>query len=137
MQVMKEPAGKLVKPSTSVLDASPVFSSRTKPRVEEMKEKVEKGTEYGLVHIGHIVQEPLKFQVREEGVCSPGFIAGLRERYDSNAREKERQIQREIAKRDFHHSKSEEAVKDVHERITRHLTITEVQLISTFLFHKF
>ena len=69
----------------------------------------------------------LKCQVREEGVCSPGFIAGLREKYDSNAREKERQIQREIAKRDFHHSKSEEAVKDVHERITRHLTITEVQ----------
>jgi len=101
--VMKESAGKLVKPSTSVLDASPVFSSRTKPRVEEMKEKV-----------------------REESVCSPGFIAGLREKYDSNAREKERQIQREIAKRDFHHSKSEEAVKDVHERITRHLTITEV-----------
>jgi len=101
--VMKEPAGKLVKPSTSVLDASPVFNSRTKPRVEEMKEKV-----------------------REESVCSPGFIAGLREKYDSNAREKERQIQREIAKRDFHHSKSEEAVKDVHERITKHLTITEV-----------
>ena len=59
-------------------------------------------------------------------MCSPGFIAGLREKYDSNAREKERQIQREIAKRDFHHSKSEEAVKDVHERITKHLTITEV-----------
>ena len=98
-----------------------------------MKEKVKKGSEYGLVHIGHIVQEPLKFQVREEGVCSPGFIAGLRERYDSNAREKERQIQREIAKRDFHHSKSEEAVKDVHERITRHLTITEVQLMKYIL----
>ena len=62
-------------------------------------------------------------------MCSPGFIAGLREKYDSNAREKERQIQREIAKRDFHHSKSEEAVKDVHERITKHLTITEVHLI--------
>ena len=59
MQVMKEPAGKLAKPSTSILDASPVFSSRTKPRVEEMKEKVKKGTEYGLVHIGHIVQQPL------------------------------------------------------------------------------
>ena len=56
---MKEPAGKLAKPSTSILDASPVFSSRTKPRVEEMKEKVKKGTEYGLVHIGHIVQQPL------------------------------------------------------------------------------
>ena len=68
----------------------------------------------------------LNCQVREEGVCSPGFIAGLREKYDSNAREKERQIQREIAKRDFHHSKSEEAAKDVHERINRHLTITEV-----------
>jgi len=80
-----------------------VFSSRAKPRVEEVKEKV-----------------------REEGVCSPGFIAGLRERYDSNVREKERQIQREIAKRDFHHSKSEEAAKDVHERITKHLIITEV-----------
>ena len=50
MQVMKEPAGKLAKPSTSILDASPVFSSRTKPRVEEMKEKVKKGTEYGLVY---------------------------------------------------------------------------------------
>ena len=71
--------------------------------------------------------------MREEGVCSPGFIAGLREKYDSNAREKERQIQREIAKRDFHHSKSEEAVKDVHERITKHLTITEVQLLKYFL----
>ena len=68
-----------------------------------------------------LYNNPFQFQVREEGVCSPGFIAGLRERYDSNAREKERQIQREIAKRDFHHSKSEEAVKDVHERITRHL----------------
>ena len=66
-------------------------------------------------------------------MCSPGFIAGLREKYDSNAREKERQIQREIAKRDFHHSKSEEAVKDVHERITRHLTITEVQLMKYIL----
>ena len=82
---------------------------------------------YGKIY--NTVQN-LKFQVREEGVCSPGFIAGLREKYDSNAREKERQIQREIAKRDFHHSKSEEAVKDVHERITKHLTITEVQLFN-------
>lgn len=49
MQVMKESAGKLVKPSTSVLDASPVFSSRTKPRVEEMKEKVKKVTESGFI----------------------------------------------------------------------------------------
>ena len=49
MQVMKEPAGKLVKPSTSVLDASPVFNSRTKPRVEEMKEKVKKVTESGFI----------------------------------------------------------------------------------------
>ena len=40
MQVMKESAAKLAKPSTSVLDASPVFSSRAKPRVEEVKEKV-------------------------------------------------------------------------------------------------
>ena len=119
MQVMKEP-GKLAKPSTSVLDASPVFSSRAKSRVEEVKEKVSAQTSW----------PPFNFdsncQVREEGVCSPGFIAGLREKYDSNAREKERQIQREIAKRDFHHSKSEEAAKDVHERINRHLTITEV-----------
>ena len=48
MQVMKEPAAKLAKPSTSlmssVLDASPVFSSRAKPRVDEVKEKVGKGT---------------------------------------------------------------------------------------------
>ena len=40
MQVMKEPAAKLAKPSTSVLDASPVFSSRAKTRVDEVKEKV-------------------------------------------------------------------------------------------------
>ena len=44
MQVMKEPAAKLAKPSTSVLDASPVFSSRAKTRVDEVKEKVGKGT---------------------------------------------------------------------------------------------
>lgn len=43
LQVMKGP-GKLAKPSTSVLDASPVFSSRAKSRVEEVKEKVKKGT---------------------------------------------------------------------------------------------
>jgi len=93
----------LPKPSTSVLDASPVFSQKAKPRVEEVKEKV-----------------------REEGVCSPGFLAGLRGRYDSNAREKERLIQREIAKRDFHHTKNLEATKDIDERIKKHLSITEV-----------
>ena len=69
-------------------------------------------------------------QVREEGVCSPGFLAGLRGRYDSNAREKERLIQREIAKRDFHHTKNLEATKDIDERIKKHLSITEVQLCS-------
>ena len=36
LQVIKE----LPKPSTSVLDASPVFSQKAKPRVEEVKEKV-------------------------------------------------------------------------------------------------
>ena len=41
---MKEPTAKLAKPSTSVLDASPVFSSRAKPRLEEVKEKVRKRT---------------------------------------------------------------------------------------------
>ena len=30
----------LPKPSTSVLDASPVFSQKAKPRVEEVKEKM-------------------------------------------------------------------------------------------------
>ena len=33
----------LPKPSTSVLDASPVFSQKAKPRVEEVKEKVRNG----------------------------------------------------------------------------------------------
>ena len=100
--LMKEPP-KLAKPSASVLDASPVFSSRAKPRVEEVKQRV-----------------------REESVCSPDFVASLREKYDSSAREKMRQIHKELAKRDFHHSKSEEAAKDVHERINKHLSITEV-----------
>ena len=92
---MKESAGKLVKPSTSVLDASPVFSSRAKPRVEEVKEKVKDGTFAFLTFTSfcNYYGNNLEFQVREEGVCSPGFIAGLRERYDSNAREKEMQIQ--------------------------------------------
>ena len=42
--------------------------------------------------------------------------------------EKERLIQREIAKRDFHHTKNLEATKDIDERIKKHLSITEVQL---------
>ena len=59
MQVMKESAGKLVKPSTSVLDASPVFSSRTKPRVEEMKEKVKKGHNMGSYILDILYNNPL------------------------------------------------------------------------------
>ena len=85
-------------------------------------------TSYCCINLNCLFSMFTQSQVREEGVCSPGFLAGLRGRYDSNAREKERLIQREIAKRDFHQSKNLEATKDIDERIKKHLSITEVQL---------
>ena len=61
-----------------------------------------------------------------EEVLSPGFLAGLREKYDAAARETERRIRREEVKRDFHHDLNQKAAELVEERLKDYLAITQV-----------
>jgi len=62
----------------------------------------------------------------QEDVCSPAYLASMRERYDAAARERQRQIHREQVKADFHHQQNSAATELVEERLREYLNITQV-----------
>ena len=60
---------------------------------------------------------------------SPDFLAGLRERYDANARERQRQIKRIEVKQNFHKEENEKAKELVDERLKSYPSTTQMEEI--------
>jgi len=57
-------------------------------------------------------------------MLSPGFVAGLQEKYSRLGRERQRQIHREQVKRDYHRDRNTEATQLVEERLKNSLDHT-------------
>jgi len=99
----------VVKSSTSLPtnpEASPVFARKEAKVVEKVVERKE--------------------VVGQDDVCSPAYLASMRERYDGAARERQRQIHREQVKADFHHEQNSAATELVEDRLREYLNITQV-----------
>ena len=68
----------------------------------------------------------LEHELLAHDVYSPSFLARLREKYDSNSREKKESIKREKFKKGHFEAKTEQVQADINDGLKNYLHITRV-----------
>merc|ERR1719309_956017 len=66
--------------------------------------------------------------LRTKAVYSPHFLEELRNKYDRRRRETDRKVEEQTIKKKFYEDKNEETLKEMEERISNHMTITQVDV---------